>query len=78
MARKRYVESERLEIEFEGETVIGWYKVIDGCVEVSSGHSSKATQVGRSPPEMLARIMLRELVQEERSRIARQTAGTKP
>jgi hypothetical protein len=43
------------------------YKVEDGVVTVKSIYGSKSTLVGGSPPEFLARRMLRELVSEAKS-----------
>jgi hypothetical protein len=45
-------------------TVKGTYEVKDGMITTTSGKSKKTTQVGGSPPEVLARIMLREMVQD--------------
>ena len=47
-------------------TVSGQYEVKDGIITTVSGKSKKATQVGGSHehPEVLARIMLREMVQD--------------
>jgi hypothetical protein len=42
----------------------GRYTVQGGLVTVTSPHGRKATQVGGSPPAMLARIMLRELADD--------------
>jgi hypothetical protein len=44
--------------------VPGWWWVEDNMVEVWSRHGRKITQVGGSPPEALAKLMLRELAHE--------------
>jgi hypothetical protein len=56
--------SHTVEIEFGGRTVSGFYRVKRGLISVSTSQGSKATQVGGSPPESLARVMLRELAKE--------------
>jgi hypothetical protein len=50
-----------------GCVVSGSYSVARGLITVSNGHGTKVTQVGGSPPAILARIMLRELAQERYS-----------
>jgi hypothetical protein len=44
--------------------VVGSYSVEDGMVTVGSGEVRKSTQVGGSPPKVLAKLMLRELDDE--------------
>ena len=39
----------------------GSWAIIDGMVFVRTGHGQKATQIGGSNPEGLARILIREL-----------------
>ncbi len=52
-------------VEVDG-TRFGGHDVVDkGSITVSTAlHGSKTTQVGASPPEVLARMLLRELVAE--------------
>jgi hypothetical protein len=42
----------------------GSYAVRDGIITVTSELGKKATQVGGSPPKVLARMMLRELADD--------------
>ena len=57
----------RVEIEVEGEPVVGYYVVERGMIKVSAAlWCSKETQLGSSPPEALARMMLRELVADSK------------
>ena len=42
----------------------GSWAVIDGMVFVRTAHGQKATQVGGSPPETIARLLIRELAGE--------------
>jgi hypothetical protein len=54
-------EKEMTKIEIQ-ITVRGQYEVENGLVKVTSGKAEKATQIGGSPPEVLAKMMLREIV----------------
>ena len=61
----------RYEVSFEhddGKTYTGSYTVESGVVTVTSSYGSKATQLGRTQAEQLARLMLRELVIDYKSR----------
>lgn len=51
-------------IELEGRTYSGRYRVERGVITVSTTSGSKTTQLGRLPEEALARLLLRELVDE--------------
>ena len=51
-----------LTIELDGETHAGSYSVDDGLVRVAHGFHRKTTRLGRTPPLILAKIMLAELV----------------
>jgi hypothetical protein len=53
-----------LEIEINGRTVTGSYACEGPILNVRTGNGQKATQLGGSTPEGLARIMLRELAEE--------------
>jgi hypothetical protein len=50
----------------DGKTYEATYEVAQGIVTVRTAKGMKATQVGGSPPEVLARMMLREMVREGR------------
>lgn len=50
------------EIDVEGKPFKGRFVVEGGMITVSSAYGSKRTHVGASLPEVLARIMLSELV----------------
>jgi len=41
---------------------VGYYRVDEGIVTVRCEFGTKSTQVGGSPPESIARLLLRELV----------------
>ncbi|KII36894.1 hypothetical protein RY26_07670 [Pseudomonas fluorescens] len=60
--------SKTLEIEFEGKTYRVTYSVDKGLITVRVVFGSKSTQVGNSPPELLAQIMGRELLSEAKGR----------
>ncbi len=54
-------------INIGDQTYTGSYTVTGGkhpIVKISSEYGTKTTQVGGSTPETIARIMLRELVEE--------------
>lgn len=51
-------------IEVSGKTYTASYAVTKKIITVSTGLGSKSTQLGSLPPEHLARILLRELIQE--------------
>ena len=51
-------------VEIDGNYCLGSYIEKGGMVIVSSSYGTRSTQIGRSPPDTLARMMLRELVQE--------------
>jgi hypothetical protein len=48
-------------IEFEGHRVTGTYVVWDGWLTVTSEAGIKQADLGRLPPDVLARLLLREL-----------------
>lgn len=55
-------------IERNGKQIKGLYRINSGkhpMLTVSYGGASKPAVLHQSPPEVLARIMLRELVEEE-------------
>ena len=57
----------RIEVEIYGETYTGSYEIQGEMIEVSYRGRTKKTQLGGyvGHPELLARSMIRELVQEE-------------
>jgi hypothetical protein len=55
-------------IVFDGQTLIGSYGGWGGLLTVKWAHRTKIKQIGRLPPSVLARMMLRELATEERHR----------
>jgi hypothetical protein len=54
-------------IELKGETYHGTYTVVGGMITVSTGFGSKTTQVGGTPVEALAMLLLSELVNEDKA-----------
>ena len=52
--------------EYNGKTIKGSFKVIDGIVNVRTPHGSKTTQSGGRTPEQIAKNLLRELAREGR------------
>lgn len=59
------MEPNRIEVEYKGRKYVGQWRPISGkMIEVSCAYGSKATQTGATPGDLLARTMLRELVQE--------------
>jgi hypothetical protein len=56
-------------VRMDGKVYYGTYTVDDTIVRVAYRGNSKATQVGGSPPETMAGLLLRELVRESRHRV---------
>jgi len=52
-------------IEHAGKTHTGTFTVSSGLITVISAYGTKTTQVGSTPPETLAGMLLRELIQTE-------------
>jgi hypothetical protein len=52
----------RVTVTIDGVTHEGMYFIQNYMVHVLSSFGAKATQVGGSPPEMVARMLLSELV----------------
>lgn len=50
--------------EYNGRTIKGSFKYLDGVVTVRTPHESKTTQLGGQTPEQLAKTLLRELARE--------------
>ena len=59
---------EHITVEYQGKSYTGSYTTSDGMVHVSCGTGSKSTQIGQTPPVVLARLLIRELVQEQQFR----------
>lgn len=51
-------------VERGAKTYKATYRIEKGMITVSSGHGSKTTQLGSSPPETLARMILGEMINE--------------
>jgi hypothetical protein len=60
--------SEEIKVEIDGRTYLGRVEVSRDLVTVSTPYGSKTTQIGGSPAESIARILLREIVQAEKQR----------
>jgi hypothetical protein len=57
--------SERtVQIEHKGQTVSGTYTLFGKLITVMSAYGFKTAQLSNTDPDVLARIMLRELMQE--------------
>ncbi len=57
-----------IETKFQGKTYSANYSVISGMVKVASIHGSRSIPVGRSKPEITARWLHREILEEAKSR----------
>ncbi len=57
-------EPKEVSIEHKGRKITGTVTVSNRMVTVSTPLGSKTTQLGGSPAELLARLMLRELADE--------------
>ncbi len=55
----------KFSIKREGKTYNASYYVLQGIITVVSAWGHKSTQVGDSPPEVIARLLLRELIETE-------------
>lgn len=65
MAKRQAVPPTAIKIEIDGKTYRGSYEIDeDDIITVSSAHHSKHTQAGNTPPDGLAKIMLRELIEQ--------------
>jgi hypothetical protein len=62
-------ERSNIKVEVAGVQHGGWYEVERDLVKVHSPYGSKSTQIGGSPPDILARMILRELIEAERRRL---------
>lgn len=58
-----------VEVEVDGTRFSGWYTVQSGVITVRTVlHGSEATHVGGSTPEVLARMLLHELVSKSKAK----------
>lgn len=64
MSTRRISDSTEVEIDVEGKKYRGYYRVEDGVLTVSTVAGRKSTQLGRLPEQLLAELLLRELVDE--------------
>jgi len=55
----------KFSIKRGGKTYNASYYVLQGIITVVSAWGDKSTQVGDSPPEVIARFLLRELIETE-------------
>ncbi len=63
------VVTDRIVIHVDGEEYDGTYDVASGVVTVRTAYGSQSTHlVGDTPPEVLAKMLLGELVREEKAR----------
>jgi hypothetical protein len=53
--------------EYNGRTIKGSFKFIDGMVNVRTPHGSKTVESGGHTPEQTAKNLLRELAREGRA-----------
>ena len=61
--------AKEISIELDGQTYWGRMEIRPGgIVAVATLYGQKATQIGGSPAEIVARMLLRELVQAEKAR----------
>jgi hypothetical protein len=61
--RKRPPEQRDFNAEVDGKVLHATYVVQDGCIRVSyQGRQSTWTQLGGTPAEFLARMLLREIL----------------
>jgi hypothetical protein len=63
----KQLEEHHISRVIDGVTMSGTYSVEDGIITVTTALGTKSTQVADSPPEVLARIMLRELLDDMRT-----------
>ena len=57
-----------MSLDFEGKTYEATYSVTSGVVTVQSVHGSSSTQIGGSRAEIVARQLLREILEGAKSR----------
>lgn len=59
---------EELHVDFDGQTYKVAYSVDRGLITVWAAANSKSTQIGGSPPEGIARIIGKELLEDAKSK----------
>ncbi len=59
-----------ISVEVEGTTYPGLYWVDAGIVTVTTGLATKRSELGSAPAEAVARMLLKEIAQEEKQRTA--------
>jgi|SRR5437588_7551054 hypothetical protein len=65
MAERDFIVWREVQIKFLGRTIVGSYALSrDGLVTVKTSTGEKATQLGGSPAEFIAKRLLRELAVE--------------
>ncbi|WP_330481921.1 hypothetical protein [Tumidithrix elongata] len=57
--------SRQVSIEINGQIYNGSYTVVSDIITVSYKMEKETTQVGGTPPDILARVLLSELVHKE-------------
>ena len=62
--KRQESQPQTISVEIDGKTYTGRYSVSGKVVSVSGAFGSKSTQVGNSPADVVARMLLRELVRE--------------
>jgi hypothetical protein len=62
------VETTTISVRTGGVTHAGVYAARDGLITVMTVYGSKTTELGQSPPETLAWLMMLEIVREETAR----------
>ncbi|MBN1772008.1 MAG: hypothetical protein JXB32_12135 [Deltaproteobacteria bacterium] len=64
--RERFIARHEVAVEQDGKRFVGSYAVDRGMITVHFAMTSETTQVGDSPPEALAELLLHELVSKHR------------
>jgi hypothetical protein len=65
---KRHPVANSVSVEVDGSVFDGMYTVQSKVVTVDSSYGSGSTQLGGSPEHVVARILLREIVDGEKAR----------
>ena len=68
MRKSKNPTSRSITVEFEGKSYSATYSVAAKVVSVECPYGSRTTQVGRSTAEALARLLVREILAEAKSR----------
>lgn len=59
---------DEVDVQIGGQTYRGWFSVEKKLITVFWEHEQRTTQVGGTPPHLLAKHMVRELVLEQQQR----------